>query len=165
MFRSKFVLIALAAVALIFGSMQLSALQYAAEVEALNGQVEQLQLEKATKQAEVDTLAQELELSDFTLKQLLSERESISAIRAQADAEAERLRTALADAYAQVDQLRVSNDAHIKHWANAAIPVAAVCLLDYADKSGCNTDGNSLRTGLSGAATGHDKKLSTRYQL
>lgn len=134
-----------------------------ASVKTLTTEVNTLTADKAEKQAEVNALAAELDLADLTLSRLLAERESIAAIRAQADAEAERLRIELAAAESEVALLRVSQDEHIKDWANTDMPIAAVRLLKYADQSR-NTDSNSNQSGLQNttrrllaqSATNHD---------
>lgn len=118
-----------------------------ASVTTLTEEVKQLTADKEVKQAEVNTLASELELSDFTLKRLLAERQSIAAIRAQADAESDRLRNELADARGQVAKLRASQDEHVKNWANTSVPVSAVRLLKYASQGG-NQNGDSNQNGL-----------------
>lgn len=125
-------------------------------------QVEQLTIAKAEKQAEVNTLAAELDLSEFTLGRVLAERESIAAIRARADAEAERLRIELADAEHQVAQLRVSHDEDVKEWANTAVPADALRLLKYAAQSG-NTDSDGNQSGLQNTSGGLVAQLSADY--
>lgn len=127
-------------------------------------QVEQLTMAKAEKQAEVNTLASELDLADLTLSRLLAERESIAAIRAQADAEAERLRIELAAAESEVALLRVSQDEHIKDWANTDMPIAAVRLLKYATNSG-NPNGDSNQGGLPNATGRLFAQLPSDYSF
>jgi chromosome segregation ATPase len=138
--------IAIAALA-VFAFMGAEIYSANASVKTLTTEVNTLTAEKATKQAEVKRLADELDLADFTLSRLLAERESIAAIRARADAEAERLRIELADAENQVAQLRVSHDEDVKEWANTVVPANAVRLLKYADKSG-NPDSDGNKSGL-----------------
>jgi chromosome segregation ATPase len=140
---AKFYGIAIAAALAVFVFMGAEIYSANASVTTLTEEVKQLTSDKEVKQAEVNALASDLELADFTLSRLLAERESIAAIRAQSDAEAERLRNELADARGQVAQLRASQDEHVKDWANTDMPVAAVRLLKYADKGGNqNPDSN-----------------------
>jgi chromosome segregation ATPase len=139
----KFYPFVIAATLAVFAFMGAEIYSANASVTVLADEVKQLTADKEVKQAEVNALASELELADFTLNRLLAERESIAAIRAQADAEAERLRTELVDAKNQVAQLRASQDEHVKDWANTDMPVAAVRLLKYATQGGNqNSDGN-----------------------
>lgn len=147
MAKFKFQLFIAAAVMAVFAFMGADLYSANASVKTLTTEVNQLHADKAEKQAEVNTLAAELDLADFTLSRLLAERESIAAIRAQADAEAERLRIELADTEHQLAQLRVSQDEDVKDWANTDMPIAALRLLKYATKSG-NPNGDSNQNSL-----------------
>ena len=164
MAKFKFQLYIAAAFLAVFAFMGAELYSANASVESLTTKVDQLTADKAEKQAEVNTLAAELDLADFTLTRVLAERESIAAIRAQADAEAERLRIELADAEHQVAQLRVSHDEDVKDWANTDMPIAAVRLLKYATKSG-NPNGDSNQSGLSDAASGILAQLPANYRF
>ena len=155
--------IAMAALA-VFAYMGAELYSANASVNTLTTQVNELHADKAEKQAEVNTLAAELELADYTLSRVLAERESIAAIRAQADAEAERLRTELVDAKNQVAQLRASQDEHVKDWANTAVPADAVRLLKYATKSG-NPDSDSNQSGLQNTSGRLVAQLPAEYQF
>jgi cell division protein FtsB len=148
MFKSKMMLAALAVTALAFGGMAIAAKIAADDVKVLTAQVEQLKAEHAVKQAEVNTLAAAVELSDYTLARVLAERESITAIRAKADAEQARLRTELTKANAQVAQLRVSTNEHVKDWANTVVPTDAVRLLKYAAARSYHPDSDSNQASI-----------------
>lgn len=156
--------IAIAALA-VFAFMGAEIYSANASVKTLTTEVNTLTAEKATKQAEVKRLADELDLADYTLTRVMAERESIAAIRAQADAEAERLRTELIDAKNQVAQLRASQDEHVKDWANADMPVAAVRLLKYATAGSNNQNGDSNQSSLSDAASGILAQLPANYRF
>lgn len=143
MAKFKFQLYIAAAVLAVFAFMGVELYSANASINTLTTEVNQLHADKAEKQSEVNTLAAELDLADFTLNRVLAERESIAAIRAQADAEAERLRIELADAESEVALLRVSLNEHVKEWANTTQPGDAVRLLKWATQGGDqNGDGN-----------------------
>jgi chromosome segregation ATPase len=165
MFRSKLFLVAIAAVLLAFGGLALSAKNAHDDVELLTLQVEQLKAERATKQAEVDTLANAVELVSFSNQQLLAERKSIEAIRAQADAEKARLRAELNSANAQVAKLRVSTDEHVKNWANTVMPADAVRLLKYATARGDNQNSNGNQSGIPDTTSRILAQLPTGYRF
>lgn len=155
--------IAIAALA-IFAFMGAEIYSANASVKTLTTEVNQLHADKAEKQAEVNTLAAELDLADFTLSRVLAERESIAAIRAQADAEAERLRIELADAENEVAKLRVSQDEDVKDWANTVVPTDAVRLLKYANQSG-NQNSNGNENSLPDTAVRLVAQLSADYSF
>ena len=165
MFQSKLLFAAFAAVALVVGGLAISAADAAHDVELLTAQVEQLKSEQAVKQSEVNALAAAVELSDYTLSQVLAERESIAAIRAQADAEQARLRTELDEANAQVAKLRVSTDEHVKDWANTVMPTNAVRLLKYATAGSNNQNGDGDQSGLQNTTARVVSQLPADYSF
>jgi chromosome segregation ATPase len=164
MAKFKFQLFIAAAFMAVFAFIGAELYSANASINTLTTEVNQLHADKAEKQAEVNMLAAELDLSEFTLGRVLAERESIAAIRAQADAEAERLRIDLADAEHQVAQLRVSHDEHVKEWANAAVPADAVRLLKYATQGG-NQNGDGNQGGLSNTTSRLVAQLSADYSF
>ncbi|MBU2113704.1 MAG: hypothetical protein KKE94_08005 [Gammaproteobacteria bacterium] len=164
MAKFKFQLFIAAAFMAVFAFMGAELYSANASVKSLTTEVNTLHAYKAEKQAEVNTLAAELELADYTLSRVLAERESIAAIRAQADAEAERLRTELVDAKNQVAQLRASQDGHVKDWANTDMPVAAVRLLKYATAGG-NQNGYGDQDSLSNTTARVVAQLPADYQF
>lgn len=165
MLKTKMILAAVAAIGLAFGAVALSAKNAADDVELLTVMVDQLKAEQAVKQEEVNALATELELADFTLSRILAERESIAAIHAANDKEQDRLRTELAQARSEVAQLKVSSDEHTKDWANTVMPAAAVRLLKYADTGSNNPDGDSNKDSSPGTTKDLVAKLPTNYRF
>lgn len=141
-------------VALVMSAMAIATYTATNKADSLAVELVSVQNDYEQVSAEAARLANDLDVADFTLSRVLAERESIAAIRAQADAEAERLRNELADAEQQVVQLRVSHDEYVKKYANATMPANAVRLLKYADAGNSQdsySDEGSLQVATSGS--------------
>ncbi|WP_254795389.1 hypothetical protein [Arsukibacterium indicum] len=164
MFKSKILMAIGAALMVAFSVMAVQLYDANTDKKELTTQVTNLHAIVATKQAEVTTLADAVEVANTTNKQLLAEREVVAAVRAQAKANEARLRTELKELNAKVDELRVSSNDHVKEWANTVVPTDALRLLKYAAQGG-DADSNSNRSTDADAAAGLTAKLSTRHHF
>ena len=158
MFKTKITpYIAAAVLALIvFMGAQL----YSANVSKtlLAAEVNTLQAEKETKQAEVYQLADAVDVAGRALSMLEQDRALVVNLHKEQMAGQQLIAAQLSANKAQVNQLRQSTDEYVKAWSATHMPGAAVRLYPYAEYTGNYPDGGTESAGVSDTA----RKLAGR---
>ena len=115
----------------------------------LASEVTALKAEKEAKQAEVELLADAVDVADRALSQMEKDRQLIIKLHQEQAANNQLVADGLAKDQAEVNRLRQSTDEYIKAWAANHMPGSAVRLYPYAEYTGSYPDGGAEGTSIS----------------
>lgn len=127
----------------------------------LASQVNTLQTEKETKQAEVNQLADAVDVAGRALSMLEQDRALVVNLHKEQMAGQQLIAEQLSANKAQVNQLRQSNDEYVKAWSATHMPGAAVRLYPYAEYTGNYPDGGAESASVSDTAGKFAGRLHT----
>lgn len=148
-------------IGLLVAFLSITSLTLQSKLSDATSKVEYLQGEVQYKQAEVTHLADALEFGEAQHKAMIAERNRLAQMRIEHDKERERLRNQLASTQDQINQLRQSDNEHIKEWASTTIPNDACSLFQFAKCTGRIPDSDSDGTGLPDTAQRYATALHT----
>ena len=153
MFQSKITLYVAAAVLAVFAYMGAELFSVTTSNKLLTAEVSALTAEKETKQAEVNTLANAVDVADRALSQMEKDRQLMVELHLEQIQSNQMVAESLAQNKAYVNnKLRQSEDEYVKAWSAAHMPGAAVRMYPYAEYTGNYPDGGAEATGVSNTA-------------
>lgn len=152
----------LAAVLAVFAFMGVELFNATTSNKLLTAEVSALTAEKETKQAEVNTLANAVDVADRALAQMEKDRQLIVQLHLEQIQSNQMVADSLAQSKAYVNnKLRQSTDEYVKAWSASHMPGAAVRLYHYAEYTGNYPDGGAESAGVSDTAGKFAGRLHT----
>ncbi|WP_053911779.1 hypothetical protein [Pseudoalteromonas sp. SW0106-04] len=112
------------------------------ELESEQYRIQQMKKNFEQKQLEVTYLEASLHEASSSNNRLIDEREKLSNIQHRQKQRIKSIEAELAEARAELGDMRQSNDKAINEWANNCVPAPVVSMYDHAELGACNKNGH-----------------------